>query len=130
MTAPSTPAKTLDVDQLVGIDLDKALKSTMGDQVFLARVLQIFIDSQGDFESRFLAAQAGLDREASCRIVHTLKGAAANIGAESLHDAAKALEQTCKQGAEEAVVQAALALVVAELTSVLAGLVRALSHAA
>lgn len=130
MTAPFSPATSMDVDQLVGIDIARALESTMGETAFLARVLQIFVDTQSDFEARFLAAQANNDSEAAGRIVHTLKGAAANIGAESLRGAARALEQACKQGAEEPVIQDALAIVVSELESVLAGIARALPRAA
>ena len=121
------------VDQLVGIDMDVALQSTMGQMSFLIRVLHIFVDTQSDFEARFLAARepdggdgANSDPAAPGRIAHTLKGAAASIGAESLRVAALALEQSCKQGAEDSVVNDALARVVAELTPVLTGIARAL----
>ena len=126
----------LDVDQLFGIDVDVALQSTMGQMGFLARVLQIFVDTQADFGAHFSAARASElaasedAREAPGRLAHTLKGAAASIGAESLRQAALALEQASKQGAADAVVKAALDAVLRELQPVLDGILRALKKPA
>lgn len=114
------------VDKLVGIDIDVALKSTMGQMPFLARVLQIFVNTQSDFGARFIEARAADEQEAPGRLAHTLKGAAASIGAEPLRQAALALEQACKHAAADSVVQGALDAVLSELQPVLNGISQAL----
>jgi HPt (histidine-containing phosphotransfer) domain-containing protein len=115
---------------LVNLDVAAALQSTMGQMDFLARILRIFLDTQRDFAAKFAAAQAdAFDPDAAGRAAHTLKGAAASIGAQALREAAQTLEQACKQQVAVASIQAAFGSVMQELLPVLAGVERALGMA-
>ena len=120
----------LDLSRLQGIDIEAALQSTMGKREFLERILRIFHTTQRDFAERFhLARQDASDPESPGRVAHTLKGAAASIGAESLRQAALVLEQAAKQGQPAAEVATALVAVEACLAPVLAGIAAALPAA-
>ena len=99
----------------------------MGQASFLARVLRIFLTTQDDFVPRFTALLAdSKDPEAARRAAHTLKGAAASIGAETVRAQALALEAACRDGLPEAQLRQTLALLADELSPVLEGIRAAL----
>jgi CheY-like chemotaxis protein/HPt (histidine-containing phosphotransfer) domain-containing protein len=126
--APAATVASVDLSRLHGINLEVALASTMGNPQFLERVLRIFHTTQHVFDQKFVAAQAdATDPEAAGRAAHTLKGAAASIGAESLRQAALALEQAAKQGLPANEIDSRRADVRHELTPVLQGIRDALS---
>lgn len=125
--AASAKGHGLDLTQLENLDVDAALQSTMGQIDFLARILTIFHTTQHDFAAKFVAARADVgDPEAAGRLAHTLKGAAASMGAQALREAAQALEQACKQNAAADRIEAAFKAVTGELSPVLVGIRRAL----
>lgn len=127
---PPAQAAGIDLGLLVNLDVAAALQSTMGQMDFLARILRIFLDTQCDFAAKFATAQAdAFDPDAAGRAAHTLKGAAASIGAQALREAAQTLEQACKQHAAAASIQAAFGSVMQELLPVLTGVERALGMA-
>jgi PAS domain S-box-containing protein len=126
MAGRGAPA-AVDLTKLVNVDVDAALQSTMGLPGFLARVLRIFLTTQKDFDLKFAQALADrADPEAAGRAAHTLKGAAASIGAQALREASLVLEQACKHGAPDAEIQAALAVVMKEMHPVVGGVEAAL----
>lgn len=81
--SPGTPAD---------VDLARLAEITAGDAVLRRGLIDTFLQSG----QRALAdIESGLphsDRERVCRAAHTLKGAAANMGAASLERSAAALE--------------------------------------
>jgi len=77
-----------------------------------------FLVSYASFEQDFIAAQQGEDAETSARLAHTLKGVAANIGAEAVADTASTLEIGCRNDSA-AVISGQFSAVVEALTVVL-----------
>ena len=86
---------------LSGIDTRAGLAGMMGDDTLYRRLLCIFRDGQIDFESRFRAARAAGDDEAATRMAHDLKSMAAALGVHAVQEEASALEEACKQQAED-----------------------------
>jgi two-component system sensor histidine kinase/response regulator len=83
---------------LPGFDLDGGLRRVAGNGALYRRLLLSMLRTQSDAPARVseaLARQALPDAE---RIVHTVKGVAANLGATALADAAACLEQHLRQG--------------------------------
>lgn len=103
------------------IDLPAALERVMGDRPMLQRVLGRFSLDYRDAGARLRAAHDAQDTPLAQRIAHTIKGAAAMIGAQRLHELALTLEQQLKDGTAAAsqATQASFAQLDAELIRVL-----------
>ena len=80
------------------IDYDKALARAMGDREFLEEILQQFIDDLPRQLETLETALSNTDAEALASQAHTLKGAAANLGALDMSATALKLEQMGKDG--------------------------------
>lgn len=90
---------------LPGIDVDAALARVNGKQALLFKLLQEFRQRHRHSAAR-LAELLPQDRDAALALAHTLKGAAATLGANGVADAARELEQQMRQGQSEISVQA------------------------
>ncbi len=93
----STPNATAEPHAAV-FDREALFRRLMEDEELLSEVLEGFLD---DLPSQLTALNAALvagDLEAVARGAHTVKGAAANVGAMKLSAAALALEQAVKLG--------------------------------
>jgi two-component system sensor histidine kinase/response regulator len=86
--APAGPAALL--PEVQGLDMAAGLKTSNGQPALYRRVLEIFLAS-ADLAPLQTAMATG-DTVAARRAAHSLKGAAATIGAASLSEAAGALE--------------------------------------
>ncbi len=84
-------------DKLPGLNLEMALRRVMGNRKLLRKLLVEFCKDYRDGAARLRQALAQADREPARRLVHTIKGAAGNLGAESLAQAALALELALKE---------------------------------
>jgi len=91
-TAPPLPV-------LAGIDTDNGLARVAGNARLYRNILIKFRDSQSDVAEQINLALTNGDNKTAERHAHTLKGVAANIGAEAVRDQAGALEAAIKQGA-------------------------------
>jgi signal transduction histidine kinase/DNA-binding response OmpR family regulator len=107
---------------LPGIDRKAGLAVAGGNSSLYERMLAKFRDGQGDFPARFAAARKDADPKAATRAAHTLRGTAGNIGAKGVQAAAAELELACGKGAPAERIDELLAVVVAELDPVIAGL--------
>ena len=112
--------------QLVGIDTEAGLAIVMEQEAFYIKMLRIFLDTQTDFERRFLAAMDDGKADAAQRMAHNLKSGAGAIGASTVQFAASALEATFGHAEPASQTASMLANLSAELQPVLAGLRRAL----
>jgi HPt (histidine-containing phosphotransfer) domain-containing protein len=108
---PKKPAKTAavkrdrfeeaeELPELDGIDVAAGVKRVLGNKKTYRRILMKFRDDFQDAaqEVRELAAKE-MYREAQI-LVHSIKGAGANIGAEDLQQSASTLERWYKEGGE------------------------------
>jgi HPt (histidine-containing phosphotransfer) domain-containing protein len=80
------------------VDRKAALERTMGDEQFLSQLLQEFADWLVDMRERIGAAIADKDVKTLAKEANLLAGAAGNMGAEALSDAAFGLETASRKG--------------------------------
>jgi two-component system, sensor histidine kinase and response regulator len=81
-TAPL--ADTVAVPAIPGVDTKVALRRTGGNQKRYEFMLQRFADSQSNCPDEIRAAIAAHDAETAIRLAHSLKGVAANLGADAV----------------------------------------------
>jgi signal transduction histidine kinase/CheY-like chemotaxis protein/HPt (histidine-containing phosphotransfer) domain-containing protein len=79
-------------------DLPALLDRVFGDRSLAREVVSIFVGETPAQLEEICGALGSGDLELAARGAHTLKGAAANVGAEALREAALALEQAGKAG--------------------------------
>ncbi len=75
------------------LDFEKALERAMGDKDFLKMLIEGFIQELPDQIESIKAAIGGTDALALTEQAHKIKGAAANLSACGISDAAKSLEE-------------------------------------
>jgi len=87
---------------IAGVDVQAGLRRVLNKRAAYEALLRKFIQGQADAveQARRLLGEGRLDD--AIRALHTLKGTAATIGAESLASQADALEEALKQGREDA----------------------------
>ena len=88
----STPAA------LPGIDLASALERFLGNRPALLQALAAFVGAQRPALERLTALLADADPAPLLRLLHTLAGGAATLGAAELEAAARALEAAVRDG--------------------------------
>ena len=105
---------------LPGLDVAGALHRMDNKPDTYLSLLRRFVASHADCAGHIdTALAAGQPKEAE-RLAHTLRGTAANLGADALRDAACALETTLRQGAGPAAAQALATRLGAELAALIA----------
>lgn len=90
--APELPSS------LPGVDLAQGLQRVGGNRALYHRLLRQFGDGNREAAARINGALAAGRREAALKAVHSIRGAAGNLGAEALSAAAKALEDRLAAG--------------------------------
>jgi len=102
LTSPMPAPQPLEGQQ-VPVVYDRAgfLERLMGDEETAKVVLDIFLQDIPKQLEAVKAAMDACDPVALANVVHSIKGAAANIGGEALRDLAAAMEQACKVGKAE-----------------------------
>jgi PAS domain S-box-containing protein len=89
-----------EIPSVLGIDTEAGLAVTQNNKTLYLKLLKRFASSYENFEQLFLDAVQDSDEQAAVRCAHTLKGTAGNIGAKSIQQAAKVLEQACEDAFE------------------------------
>jgi CheY-like chemotaxis protein len=79
---------------------EEALKQCLGKKELLRKILVTFLDNLPKLTGAVDEEFAQNDMKGIGRVAHTIKGAAGNIAAHRLFDAAQALEQAAKAGDE------------------------------
>jgi histidine phosphotransfer protein HptB len=75
------------------VDLDRVRLTSDGDRVFESELFAIFIEDCADRITRLQGAIAAKDLESIHHEAHTVKGAAANVGARHLCEIALCIEK-------------------------------------
>lgn len=88
------------------IDLSEALNRAMGDVEFLKTMMEELHRTIPDFTSRIQLAMQSKDGKTLGNDAHQFKGAAANLGAKAIANAALQLERIGKSGSLEGVQEA------------------------
>lgn len=124
ITGVNLPANSEHINPQLG------LQHSLNKPAFYQKLLRKFVDSQRHFVNQFQQALTQPDDEQHAqRLAHTLKGLAANIGAQKLQTLASALEQACEQRVDSNLISARLAPVERELSLLLSELMQALPAA-
>ena len=89
-------------------NIPDALGRLMNNKNLYKRLLDKFAAGYGDFEGKIRTAFEGENFEDAIHLTHTMKGLAANLGAESLQEASLSLEHIAKGGAKTPELDAAL----------------------
>ncbi|WP_298622005.1 response regulator [uncultured Zoogloea sp.] len=111
------PDPVAGLPDLPGIDVAGALRRVNQDGAAYIRLLRRLVSGHAGSADQIGAALAAGNRHEAERIAHTLRGAAANLGANALRDAARNLEATLRRGASAGEALAELPALSAELLS-------------
>ena len=110
---PRAASRSLDLD-IPGIDCAAALRRVCQNRGLLLKLLEELVRTWRDGEARIRSQLARSEREEARRTAHTLRGAAANLGAQALAEAAsrveRALAGTDPDATERAIVDLKAAL--------------------
>ncbi len=88
------------LERQAGVDAQQGLRVLRGNQDKLIRLLRVLAKtSQGDVQQLQASLQRG-DREGARRIAHSIRGAAATLGAQALAQAVLALEARLREAPE------------------------------
>ncbi|HJV66201.1 MAG TPA: PAS domain S-box protein [Geomonas sp.] len=111
------------LDGIDGLDVGRGLSLAMGKERLYLSLVRRFVGTQRDFPRRLAEAVAGPDWSHAERLVHTLKGSTAQIGAAGLHEAVTQLEEAVRNRSTGrlAGLQSAVAGRLAELIESIAG---------
>jgi two-component system sensor histidine kinase/response regulator len=104
---------------IAGVDVQAGLRRVLNKRAAYEALLRKFIQGQADAaeQTRRLLAEGRLDD--AIRALHTLKGTAATIGAESLANQADALEEALQQGRQDAQFASQLAVLEASCAALI-----------
>jgi signal transduction histidine kinase/DNA-binding response OmpR family regulator len=128
--APQTA--TVEFNGPVDIDVDGALERCAGSNQVLCKVLEEFVRTTDSTNEQLESLLEGSDFKAMQSIAHSLKGSAANIGADTLASYAQALESVAKDQVEDDILQSVseLAISLDQLRAGLPNLMTQLKEAA
>jgi len=87
--------------QLEGIDVDAGLNRLMGNEKAYKRILLQFREEFQDAADRIRTLVSEKAYDEVQRLAHSVKGAGGNIGTETLHEKAAALERWFKEGGRD-----------------------------
>jgi two-component system sensor histidine kinase/response regulator len=121
LRSPSTapvPSPDQELGELPGVDQAMGLRICGSNASLYRRLLRLFLRNYEGFERAFKAAGEE-DSTAPYRLAHTLRGAAANIGASTVAAAASELQQACKEGLPTQELERLLAKVMVVLSPLL-----------
>jgi signal transduction histidine kinase/CheY-like chemotaxis protein len=116
--------------QLEGLDTHMGLHRVSGKKPLYLSLLSKFVRGQRDAAGRMQAALQEDDWAVAERIAHTLKGVAANVGAQALQASAGDLEASLRNKADLPTVQAQITHIAGQLDTLIQALVRATAAAA
>jgi signal transduction histidine kinase/DNA-binding response OmpR family regulator/HPt (histidine-containing phosphotransfer) domain-containing protein len=125
VTAQRSPADSAPLD-IPGIDTQTALKRTGGNRQRYVSLLRRFADSQVGAVGEIRAALKAQDSATAQRIAHSLKGAAANLGANALATAAGSADVAIRTQSE---VESALVEMERKLVAAVASIQKTLPSA-
>lgn len=113
-----TPTSTTLIE-IDGLDTDKGLRQSLGREALYVSLLRKFIAGQTHFATQMSDALATADWETAERVAHTLKGTAAQIGADGIYHLAQHLEMQIKERAAIATLHASTEAVAAPLKALI-----------
>ncbi len=118
----SVTATRIAMEPMVGLDVKVGLRHALGREALYLSLLRKFSDGQRDFPARLANALGMDDWRTAERLVHTLKGLCAQIGAQELRAMAESLEQCLKNHESKESITASLETILPPLTALIAAI--------
>ena len=106
MRGPAKGSSRASIEGIDGVDVAAGLARVLGREKVYATLLESFLQGHADDVQRIRGVLAAGDTKAAERLVHTLKGVAANLGAENLQSVAESLEMALTQHAGDVAIDA------------------------
>ncbi len=100
-TDASTALSQTAAPRLAGVNTDEAMECVNGNIALYCKILTLFREKQADAVEQIRKAWQSGDHEAAARLAHTLRGLAANVGAEDLVKKTRELEAALRAGQDE-----------------------------
>lgn len=91
----------LKISQLPGLDMREGVRRLDGNWELYLDIVSFFCDDKKNFIREFRKLIQAEDMESALTVAHALKGSAATISATELRNAAKALEDACRNENEQ-----------------------------
>jgi len=107
-----------DLPFIEGVDTVKGIHTVNNNKKLYLSLLEKMVNNYSGFEKQLKTAIEEKDTELSVRLVHTLKGVAANLGATGIQNQAKVLEEILKKN-QNSQIDSALKQLITELNMVL-----------
>jgi len=111
---------------IAGLDTQDGLARVGGNRTLYLKLLRQFVDTQGPAIAHITAALAAGDLALAERLAHSLKGVAANLGANQVRFAAAPLEKLLHDRADAPAIDGAMQQVAGQLEPLVAALRAAL----
>jgi len=92
------PIHAFDIFDKSSIDISIGLSIVQNNTLLYNKLLLKFLAQNKNFVQQFIEADDTTDKDLKCRMAHTLKSSAGNIGANSLYEACRDLENACSKG--------------------------------
>nr|WP_276570111.1 transporter substrate-binding domain-containing protein [Thiocystis violacea] len=107
---------------IAGLDISRGLQLVRGNDSFYLRLLGLFLDTHGEDATQLSQALASDDWESLKRMAHALKGAAGNLGATRVSEAAAVLQFATARPDHPLEIHHHSALLINELTTLVTDL--------
>jgi CheY-like chemotaxis protein len=107
LAATPGPARVAACASAAGVDLERALSRLGGKAPVYERMLRTFVHDLARMPAQLKARLEAGDTEAAARLLHTLKGLAATVGAAALAAAAESAQRAIAMAATPAAARAA-----------------------
>jgi two-component system sensor histidine kinase/response regulator len=95
------------LSEIAGLDYQGALERLAGNAALFRKLLGRFVEGHASSARHISAHLEAGDFDAARREAHGVKGVAANLGLQTVSEAASALEQTLRQGSRDTLREAA-----------------------
>jgi CheY-like chemotaxis protein len=117
--------RTAEAPRIAGVDTATGLRRVLGNVTAYHKMLRTFLRDQSPLPARLAAVMAAGDQVAAQALLHTLRGVAGNIGADTVQSLAQQMEQALGHDAQ-AELAARQAALIEHLEQVLAAIAAAL----
>jgi len=102
--------QNVEIPAIPGLNIEAALKRLNNKKSLYLNILNKFVDNNKEVVKEISTTYNKKDYDTAKRIIHTLKGVSGNIGADSIHELSKIVEQDIEEHKDEEVRNGLLAL--------------------
>jgi PAS domain S-box-containing protein len=90
---PKAKSQDIEIPNIPGLNIEGALKRMNNKKSLYLNILNKFVDNNKEVVEEISSTYNKKDYDTAKRLIHTLKGVSGNIGANSIHELSKVVEQ-------------------------------------